>query len=261
MNQYPPSVYYGYQPQPYTHVYSTPQGVYTWTPNPPSHPLGPQPHYSPYHLSSSPTTPQSAFSPAWTPAPYIPQLPAHTSTIKVAPWLVPNPVNPSLPHTLWDLTQPPILAKRLTGKHVVVDMKPQFGEVATYPAVPKAHICLAGVDLVHQLWGPIIIKNEGDKPLSVGDILHGIHAFFQKPVLQQEMERIKEYDEKNYDTMLEAMEKRCLRAPGLPGRAWKEGMKRADALGAYISFGGLTVIENEDDTWEFSLLVLNRSGQ
>lgn len=257
MNQYPP-FYYGYQPQPYTQVYTSPQGVYTWTPNPPSHLLvPPHPYYSPY---SSPNTPQSAFSPAWTPAPYMPQLPAHTSTIKVAPWLIPNPVNPNLPHTLWELTQPPIMAKRLTGKHVVVDMKPQFDEVATYPAAPKAYVRLAGVDLIHQLWGPIIIKNEAGRPLSVGDILHGIHAFFQKPVLQRELDKIKEQDDKNYDTMLEAMEKRCLSEPGLPGRAWKEGMKRADALGAYISFGGLTVIENEDDTWEFSLLVLNRSG-
>ena len=152
-------------------------------------------------------------------------------------------------------------AKRLTGKHVVVDMKPQFDEVATYPTASKAHVHLAGVDLIHQLWGPIIIKNEGDKPLSVGDIIHGLYAFFQKPVLQREMDRIKEYDEKNYDTMLEAMEKRCYREPGLPGRAWKEGMKRVDALGAYISFGGLAIIENEDDTWEFSLLVLDRSAQ
>ena len=190
----------------------------------------------------------------------MPQLPGHASAIKVAPWLIPNPVNPNLPHTLWDLTQPPVMAKRLTGKHVVVDMKPEFDEDATYPAVPKAYVHLAGVDLVHQIWGPIIIRNEGDKPLSVGDIIHGIYAFFQRPVLQRDMDKIKEFDEKNYDTMLEAMEKRCYREPGLPGRAWKEGMKRVDALGAYISFGGLTVIENEDDTWEFSLLVLNRSS-
>jgi len=255
MSQYPPPFYYGYQPYP-TQVYSSPQGVYTWTPNPPPFLLAPQyPHYSP-----SPTTPQSPFSPGWTPAPYMPQLPAHTSAIKVAPWLIPNPANPNLPHTLWDLTQPPMLAKRLTGKHVVVDMKPEFNEDATYPPVPKAHVSLTGVDLVHQLWGPIVIKNEGGKPLSVGDVINGIYAFFQKPVLQRDMDKIKEYDEKNYDTMLEAMEKRCYREPGLPGRAWKDGMKRVDALGAYISFGGLTVIENDDDTWEFSLLVLNRSG-
>jgi len=190
----------------------------------------------------------------------MPHLPAHASAIKVAPWLIPNPVNPNLPHTLWDLTQPPMMAKRLTGKHVVVDMKPEFDQDATFPAVPKAHVRLAGVDLVHQVWGPIIIRNEGDKPLSVGDVIHGIYAFFQKPVMQRDMDKIKEYDEKNYDTMVEAMEKRCYREPGLPGRAWKEGMKRVDALGAYISFGGLTVIENDDDTWEFSLLVLNRSG-
>jgi hypothetical protein len=191
----------------------------------------------------------------------MPHLPAHTSAIKVAPWLIPNPVNPNLPHTLWDLTQPPMMVKRLTGKHVVVDMKPEFDQDATYPGVPKVHVRLAGVDLVHQIWGPVIIRNEGDKPLSVGDIIHGIYAFFQKPVLRREMDRIKENDEKNYDTMLEAMEKRCYREPGLPGRAWKEGMKRVDALGAYISFGGLTVVENDDDdTWEFSLLVLNRSG-
>ena len=139
-------------------------------------------------------------------------------------------------------------------------MKPQFAEDATYPAAPKVHVHLAGVDLIHQLWGPIVIRNEGNKPLSVGDILQGIYEFFQKPVLQREMNKIKEHDEKNYDTMLEAMEKRCYSEPGLPGRAWKQGMKRVDALGAYISFGGLTVVENEDDTWEFSLLVLNRSA-
>lgn len=259
MSQYPPP-FYGYQP--YTQVYHSPQGVYTWTPSPQSSYLNPpHPHYSPYHSPSSPASPQSLFSPGWTPAPYLPQLPAHTSAIQIAPWLIPNPLNPNLPHTLWDLTQPPILAKRLTGKHVVLDMKSEFNEDATYPAVPKAHITLAGVDLVHQIWGPIVIRSEGNKPLSVGDVINGIYAFFQKPVLQRDMDKIKEFDPKNYDTMLEAMEKRCYSEPGLPGRAWKEGMKRVDALGAYISFGGLTVIENEDDTWEFSLLVLNRSGQ
>ena len=190
----------------------------------------------------------------------MPHLPTHSSAIKVAPWLIPNPVNPNLPQTLWDLTQPPMMAKRLTGKHVVVDMKPQFDEDATYPAVPKAHVLLAGADLIHQIWGPIIIRNEGGKPLSVGDIINGIYAFLQKPVLQRDLNKIKDHDEKNYDTMLEAMEKRCYLEPGLPGRAWKEGMKRVDALGAYISFGGLTVVENDDDTWEFSLLVLNRTG-
>jgi len=252
MNQYPSSFYYGYQPQPYTQVY--------WTPNPPPHLLvPPHPQYSPYHFPSSPNTPQSVFTPAWTPAPYMPQLPAHTSSIKVAPWLAPNPVNPGLPQTIWDLTQPPVMAKRLTGKHVVVDLKPQFDEIATYPATSKAHIRLAGADLVHELWGPIIVRNEGDKPLSVGNILEGIYAFLRKPVLQRDLEKIKERDEKNYDTMLEAMEKRCYREPGLPGWAWKEGMKRVDALGAFVSFGGLTVVENEDDTWEFSLLILNRS--
>ena len=258
MSQYPPPFYYGYQP--YTQVFPSLHGVYTWTPNAPPHlAVPPQPQYSPYHLSS-PNTPQSVFSPGWTPAPYMPQLPARASAISVAPWLIPNPVNPSLPHTLWDLTQPPMMAKRLTGKHVVVDMKPQFDEDATYPAVPKAHILIASADLIHQIWGPIVIKNEVDKPLSVGDIIHGIYTFLQKPVLKRDMEKIKACDEKNYDTMLEAMEKRCNREPGLPGRAWKEGMKRVDALGAYISFGGLTVVENEDDTWEFSLLVLNRTG-
>jgi hypothetical protein len=260
MSQYPPP-HYGYQP--YTHVYHSPQGVYTWTPNPQQSYLlsPPHPQYSPYHSPSSPASPPSLFSPAWTPAPFLPQLPAHTSAIQIAPWLIPNPLNPNLPHTLWDLTQPPVLVKRLTGKHVVVDMKSEFNEDATYPAVPKAHIRLAGVDLVHQIWGPIVIRSEGNKPLSVGDVINGVYAFFQKPVLQRDMDKIKEHDEKNYDTMLEAMEKRCYSEPGLPGRAWKEGMKRVDALGAYISFGGLTVVENEDDTWEFSLLVLNRSGQ
>lgn len=153
------------------------------------------------------------------------------------------------------------MAKRLTGKHLVVDMKSEFGGVATHPEVPEAHVRLAGVDLIHQVWGPIVIKNRSGKPLSVEDILNGIYAFFQMPVLQREMDKIKEHDEKNYDTMVEAMTKRCEREPGLPGRAWKNGMKRADALGAYISFGGLTVIENDDDTWELLLLVLNRSGQ
>ena len=151
------------------------------------------------------------------------------------------------------------MVKRLTGRQVVVEMKEEFDEDATYPAVPKAHVRLAGADLIHQMWGPIVIKNEQDKPLSVRDILHGIYAFLQKPVLQRDMEEIKRYDEKNYDTMLGAMETRCMNEPGLPGRAWKNGMKRVDALGAYISFGGLTVIENDDETWEFSLLVLNRS--
>ena len=110
-------------------------------------------------------------------------------------------------------------------------MKSEFNEDATYPVIPKAHVRLAGVDLVHRIWGPIVIKNEGNKPISIGDIINGIYAFFQKPVLQREMDKIKEYDEKNYDAVLEAMEKRCCREPGLPGRAWKEGMKKVDDVG------------------------------
>ena len=129
-----------------------------------------------------------------------------------------------------------------------------------YPAVPKVHVRLAGsVGLVFKVWGPIVIKNERSKPLSARDILNEIYAFFQKPVSQWEIDEIKE-EEKNYDTMIEAMEKRCYCEIGLPGRAWKQGMKRADVLGAYISFGDLTVIENTGDTLEFSLKVLNRTG-
>jgi hypothetical protein len=139
-------------------------------------------------------------------------------------------------------------------------MKSLFDEVATYPAVPKAHVYIAGLDFIHQLWGPIVIKSDGGKPLSAWDILHGIYAFLQKQVHRPDLEKIREYDEKNYDTMLEAMEKRCYHEPALPGWIWGKGMKRVDALGAYISFGGLTVIENEDDTWEFSLTVLNPSA-
>ena len=140
-------------------------------------------------------------------------------------------------------------------------MKEFLGQDATYPPTPKAHIRLFGADLIDRLWGPIIVKNKENKPLSVEDILHGIYAFFQKPVPQQEMEKILESDEKNYDTMFGAMEKRCQKEPGLPARIWKDGFKRVDALGAYNSFGGLTVVENEDDTWEFSLMVLNRPEQ
>jgi len=150
----------------------------------------------------------------------------------------------------------PTIAKRLTGNHVITDLTSHFDDDATSPGAPKVHI-VCTIDIVNRLWGPIIVKNEGGV-VKVWDILLGIYHHFQTPLTRREVDLITEADEKNYDRIVEAMWRRCSKAPGLTGKEWKEGLKRADVLGDLISFGGLRVVENPDNTWQFHLDLLNR---
>jgi len=263
MNQFmrPPPSFFAQSP-PHAQMYATPSGVLTWTPNQMS--CQPLPHQF-MHIVQSAFPPTAQHSPAQfastpqlspiavsTPAPWIPHL---SGSIKAAPWLIPNPYNPQSPHTFWDVCQVPSTAKRLTGKHVIVDLKPHFDDEATSPGAPKVHI-VCDVDIINRLWGPIIIKSDG--VVKVWDILQGIYQHLQTPLTRREVDLMTEADAKNYDKIVDAMYRRCSRDPSLPGRAWKDGLKRVDCLGDMTAFGGLRIVENPDNTWQFHLVLLNR---
>jgi hypothetical protein len=180
-------------------------------------------------------------------------VPQASNSIQIAPWLIPNPLNPYLPPTRWNISERPTFAKRLTGKHIIIDLQPRFDEEATFPGVSEAHI-VCNIDTINRMWGSIIIRS--DSTIKVWDILIGIYQFFHTPLTRSEVDLMTESDANNYERMVEAMYRRCLREPALFQRAQMEGLKRVDCLGDVTSFGGLQVVENLDNTWQLHLLLL-----
>ncbi|GBE88009.1 hypothetical protein SCP_1202350 [Sparassis crispa] len=177
-----------------------------------------------------------------------------TRHIVLCPWLIPNPANPSMPHVRWDVTQHPSTAKRITGRELVVDLKPKMNDQATYPPVQRAHIyCDLGV--VSDLWGPIIVKNRD--AVTVRDIVMAIYEYFQIRLSQDEVSYISALGSpQNYEKMVGSMYTRCMITPSLPGYEWSQGMRRVDCLGNSTKFWGLWVTENDDDTWQLNLGIL-----
>jgi hypothetical protein len=233
-------------------VFGTPGGMFAW----PSYPILPQSLCDRYTspLLSQSLSPQVASTPY---PPISPWVPRSSQSIQIAPWLIPNPYNPQVPHMLWNVSQVPITAKRLTGNHVVINLKPHFDDEATFPGVPEVHI-VSNIHVINKMWGAIIVKS--DAVVKVSDILQGIYQFFQTPLTQSEVDLMTASDAKNYEKMVEAMHRRCLREPCLFERAWMQGLKRVDCLGDMASFGGLYVIEQSVNARQFHLILLAQNS-
>ena len=200
--------------------------------------------------------------PTWTPGLWPPTsatAPSRRALIQLAPWMIPNPCNASLPHIMWDISQSPMTAKRITGNHVIKSVTDRLDDVATSPAVDRlVVVCQVGV--AQNLWGHINVKASGLKGVTVWDVFNGIFEYFQKRVGRRELDRMKGMlgDEQLEEKMAGAFYQRILVTPALPGYELKEGLKRVDFMGDACFFWGLYVSYNDDDTWQLNLGLVNR---
>ncbi|KAI0935040.1 hypothetical protein AcV7_003951 [Taiwanofungus camphoratus] len=171
-------------------------------------------------------------------------------TVILCPWLIPNPGNPSVPHTQWDITQSPSTAKRITGRNLVTELSPKFGDHVTFPPTQVVHIhCYIG--MARDLWGPIVVKNR--QAVNVGDILFAIYDYYQTSMSEEEVEFVSSLRPENHARMTDACYRRCLRTPALPGYELRQGIKRVDCLGKSTTFWGMWITQNADHTWQMNL--------
>jgi len=160
---------------------------------------------------------------------------------------------------MWDVSQLPTTANRITGNHVIVSLGGKLDDVATHPAVDRLVVaCQVGV--AERFWGHIDVKASRSKGVTVWDVLNGIYEYFQKRVGRRELNRMKELlgDERLEEKMADAFYQRVCITPALPGYELKEGLKRVDCLGDSCFFWGLYVSYNDDDTWQLNLGLVNR---
>ncbi|KAI6110779.1 hypothetical protein EDD16DRAFT_1710640 [Pisolithus croceorrhizus] len=239
--------------QPLPDPYTTASAISPWRP---PLPLG--------------TTPNAGNIPQWSPGTW-PPMPWPTEVpVRLAPWLIPNPVNPSVPQLEWDVSLHPTTARRITGAHVTFPLDSAGGgstgvridnEPATSPAADRI-VVLCDVALVNQLWGPIVIERPGRR-VTVRDLLEGIYAFFQTHLTRAEVEHISSLGEDNYRLLVEAYRNRTTqRQLGvLRDLEWREGMRRVDCLGDGRWWWGVWVTYNSDETWQLNLGLVNSAHQ
>jgi hypothetical protein len=240
--------------QPTSVVWQTSKGVLTWAPHPAL------PNSSP-GLCGDGSGGGRAGTVDWltggspTPGAWPPTTTPRRALIQLAPWMIPNPSNPALPHITWDISQSPATAKDSAG-NVITD---KLGDVATHPAVDRLVIaCQAGV--AEKLWGHIEVRASRPKGVTVWDVFNGIFEYFHKRVGRRRLDQMKEIlgDELLEEKMAGAFHHRVGITPALPGCEPKEELRRVDCLGDVCIFWGLYVSYNEDDTWQLNLGLVNR---
>lgn len=197
---------------------------------------------------------------AWPPAAALTPATSRRVSIQLAPWIIPNPCNAALPHIMWDISQLPTTANRITGNHVIVNILDRLDDVATHPAVDRlVVVCQVGV--AERFWGNIEVKASRPKGVTVWDVFNGIYEYFQKRVGRRELDRMKELlgDDRLEEKLTDAFYQRIRVTPALPGYELKEGLKRVDCLGDRCFFWGLYVSYNDvDNTWQLNLGLVNR---
>ncbi|KDQ54297.1 hypothetical protein JAAARDRAFT_60702 [Jaapia argillacea MUCL 33604] len=255
----------GQQP---SQAWTTPAGHLAWTPHPHPHPTIPAstwwnprvlgaPYHSPFPATLSPAAalmltgghPMPGTAPNWQPGAWPPVGPSPVP-IQLHPRLVPNPNDGTLPHVVWDVTQPPSLAKKITGRHIVLDMTRDFGATATHPPVKKMFIqCDFGH--MHAMWSDIIIDQTED--ITVWDVMEAIYEFFQTPMKQSEVDFISNLSHSNYEILCDAYRRRCHSTPGLQAFELLQGIRRVDVLGDRRVWWGTWITYHNDGTWRLNL--------
>ncbi|KAI6140982.1 hypothetical protein BKA82DRAFT_2655150, partial [Pisolithus tinctorius] len=211
-------------------------------------------------------TPGLGSIPRWTPGTW-PPLPWPTGApVWLAPWLTPNPVNPSVPQIKWDVSTHPMTARRITGAHVILPLDSREGgsagtgidhELATLPPSDRI-IVLCDVGSMSQFWGPVVIERPGGR-VTIRDLLKGIYAFFQTRLTRAEVEHISSLGPNNYGLLVDAYQRRTTqRHLGvLRDWEWREGMRRVDCLGDRTWWWGVWVTYNSNGRWQLNLGLAN----
>lgn len=260
--------------------WTLPTGTLPWNPHPAPHPNVPAAAFwswnntlqgltqtPPRRFSDSPLDPWQAarltggwpLPGAWTPGTWPPATWGASVPVRLAPCLILNPVNPSMPQLVWDISQNPMIAQRITGAHTIVPLASQFGQPATVPATDKINIAVQSPYVQH-LWGSIAVTAASE--VTVWDILSTIYEFFQTRLTQDEAALIRSLDRRNYDALVETYLARCRVTPALPGFERLQGLKRIDTLGNHRGFWGLWITcDDLSNSWHLNLgLVSIRPG-
>jgi len=177
-----------------------------------------------------------------------------TLPLHLAPWLAPNPVNTERPHVVWDVSEPPSAAKRISGKDIIVDMHDAFSSDATavFPETGEILVvCNMGLG-EQDMWPPIRIRKHDGKVTS-GDVFWAIYEFFQKPITCDEVDLIRGKSEDDFRRLLEACYQRCRRTPGLADITRRQGVKRIDCLEDRTTWWGMMPVWSADGTWTLHL--------
>ncbi|KAL4064730.1 hypothetical protein V8B97DRAFT_1300688 [Scleroderma yunnanense] len=271
-----------------------PTGTLSWIPHPFPHPsvsaavfwsgptvIGPSPA-APIIAHAEPLNPTAAARltggwplpgavPIWSPGTW-PLMPWPIDVpVRLAPWLIPNPINSVLPQLEWDVSTHPSTARRVTGAHVNValDMSGAGGsrgraildEPATSPGFDRI-LVLCDVGLMSRLWGPIVIEPARGNTVTIRDLLDGIHTFFQTPLTHAEVGHISTLGRDNYSLLVDAYRKRTTDPrvgadTGLRDWEWRQGLKRVDCLGDRRWWWGVWVTYNSNGTWNLNLGLVN----
>lgn len=221
-----------------------------------------QHHYTPKTLRSSQITQITGGHPlpgqdvTWTPGTWPPTPWDMTPVpIRLSPCIIPNPGNPDLPQIVWDITQNPIRAQRITGAHTIIPLASRMGEQAVVPAVQEIHIATQN-PIVQQMWGNISLQTVS--AATIWDLLHAIYEYFQTPLTYAEVGYLQSLDPNNYDVLVAAWRARCNVTPSLPGFEAAQGLKRADLLGDQRAFWGMWVsIDDAQNSWYLNLGLVN----
>lgn len=169
--------------------------------------------------------------------------------------MIPNPVNPELPHLVWDISQNPSRTRRITGAHTIISARPQLNEQAIVPDTHVVYIALQA-SIVQQLWGPIKILKQ--TTVTAGDILFAIYDYFQTPLTHAEVDFLSGLHPDNYPRLVDAWMARCNVTPALPGFEARQGLKRVDILGDRRCWWGCWVcVDQASGSWYLNLGLVN----
>jgi hypothetical protein len=248
-------------------------GMAGWPPHPQHHLGASTPGFWPTPTLLTPSIPTTPFTPSqtmalpgglpvsgtqpfWTPGEAWPPR-ERTLPLHLAPWLAPNPVSADRPHIVWDVSEPPSKAKRISGHDIFVDMNDALSSrvPAVFPETDEIMV-VCNTGLAQDMWPPIRIRKN---QVSCGDVFWAIYEYFQKPILCDEVDIIKGRSEDDYRRMLEACYRRCSRAPGLADITRRQGVKRVDCLDDRTAWWGMWPVWAMDGTWSLHLGLMQPS--
>ncbi len=205
-----------------------------WTPHPFSVPRQywtPRDHESMMRLTGGVPAPGTApgwVSPAW---PMQAASPTQASvSLHLNPTLTPNPNNAWLPHLVWDVSEHPSYARRLTGRDLTVPIVNRLEQSAVWPNSTVLHIYVDHHLATTAFWGPIIVKNK--KAITVYDVLMAIFEYFQTQLRQEEYDYLVGLDPDNIAKMCDSFQQRCIISRNqLPLYERAQGLRRIDTFG------------------------------
>jgi F-box-like len=180
-----------------------------------------------------------------------------TLPLHLAPWLAPNPISADRPHVVWDVSEPPSMARGISDKDVIVDINEALSSnvPAVFPETDEI-VIVFHTGLAQGVIQPIRIKAH---KVSCGEVFWAIYEYFQKPMSHDEVDIIKSRSEDDYNRLLEACYRRCSRAPGLEDTIRRQGVKRLDCLDDRTAWWGMRLVWAADSTWSLHLDLMSSS--